>query len=104
MIKIKIADIFTDCPGGRLRIHGKWSGEEFREKYLEKYFENSNGESIEIDLDGTFGYPPSFLEETFGGLVRKYGYDKVQPRLIFISEEEIDLETEIQNYMSEAKK
>ena len=104
MKKIKISEVYTDCPGGRLKIHGKWSGEEFREKHLETLFEQDSKEDILIDLDGTFGYPPSFLEETFGGLVRKYGYEIVYSRFKFISKEEPDLITEIHNYMDEARK
>jgi len=78
MIKINIAKDFTDSPGGRLISQGPDSGELFRQNFLEKHFNETNDEIIEIDLDGVFGYPPSFLEETFGGLVRLFGIDTVK--------------------------
>lgn len=65
---ISIADDFTRFPGGRYRKNGKGSGEEFRDRFLVPLL--SHGESAVIDLEGTSGYPPSFLEEAFGGLVR----------------------------------
>lgn len=71
MKTISIANDFTKYPGGRYRKHGKGSGEEFRESFLIPNIENQ--EHITIVLDGTAGYSSSFLEEAFGGLVRR-GY------------------------------
>jgi hypothetical protein len=53
---------------------GQYSGEEFRNSVLQPKFEYAKNEGIKIkiDLDGTFGYGTSFLEEVFGGLARKY--------------------------------
>ena len=31
---------------------------------------------VTVVMDGVAGYGPSFLEEAFGGLVRKEGFDK----------------------------
>ena len=74
MKTISIADDFTKYPGGRYRKHGKGSGEEFRENFLVPNIEKQ--EQITIVLDGTAGYSSSFLEEAFGGLVRRgYGRD-----------------------------
>lgn len=69
MRTISVARDFTPYPGGRYRKHGKGSGEEFREDFLAPILKG--GQSAMIDLDGASGYPPSFLEEAFGGLVRK---------------------------------
>jgi len=71
MKTISIADDFTKYPGGRYRKHGKGSGEEFRESFLVPNIDKE--EQITIVLDGTAGYSSSFLEEAFGGLVRR-GY------------------------------
>lgn len=70
---ISIADDFTKYPGGRYRKHGKGSGEEFRDSFLVPLLEKQ--EEITVILDGTAGYSSSFLEEAFGGLVRR-GYEK----------------------------
>ncbi len=101
MVKIDIVKDFSDTPGGRKKVDGPFSGEDFRERFLEKYFHNqSDSEPIEIVLDGVIGYSTSFLEEAFGGLARKYGKDKVLERLKFISDEEPLLIEEIENYIN----
>lgn len=76
----KISSQFTDTPGGRYRSDGKFSGEEFREDVLQKIFISSvsNEEILIVDLDDTYGYPSSFLEESFGGLTRAFGVDLVK--------------------------
>lgn len=101
MIKIKVLD-FTEVPGARYRTDGEGSGQEFREDYLEKYFENNRNEKIVIDLDGTEGYATSFLEEAFGGLARKFTSREVTERVSFISNEEPLLIKEIKRYIEEA--
>lgn len=76
MKTISIADDFTKYPGGRYKKHGKGSGEEFREDFLVPNLEKD--EQIIVVLDGTAGYSSSFLEEAFGGLVRRgFGRDLV---------------------------
>lgn len=70
MVDYKITEEFTDTPGGRYRKLGKFSGEEFRDDILLPLLEKH--EKITIWLEDAEGYPSSFLEESFGGLVR-YG-------------------------------
>ncbi len=65
---ISVARDFSIFPGGRLTISGKWSGEEFRERVLIPAL--TAGVPFVLDLDGVKGYPTSFLEEAFGGLIR----------------------------------
>jgi hypothetical protein len=103
-INIYVAKDFSITPGGRHKEESKFSGEEFREKFLEKYFSDGSTDKIEIDLDGVEGYSTAFLEEAFGGLVRKFGKDVVKKRLVFISTEEPFLISEIQNYIEKAVK
>lgn len=101
MIEIDIAKDFTNTPGGRNKDHSDYSGEEFREKFLEKHFRNpSDSYKIKIFLDSTYGYATSFLEEAFGGLSRKFGKNIVRDRLEFISEEEPLLIDEILSYIN----
>lgn len=68
---IDVARDFTPTPGGRYRKEGEYSGEEFRERFLEPVLDQ--GGQVIVDLDGPEGFTTSFLEEVFGGLVRKYG-------------------------------
>src|ERR1035437_2432847 len=85
-IKIRIAENVSRTPGARYRTDGPKSGEEFREELLEKYFNDIKDERIIlINLDGVRGYTTSFLEEAFGGLVRKYGIDRVQKKIRIIA-------------------
>jgi len=100
-IKICVAD-FTTTPGPRKKEDGLFSGEEFRENFLEKYFLDGSSDKIEINLDGVEGYSTAFLEEALGGLVRKFGKNIVKNRLTFISTEEPMLIYEIDHYIEKA--
>ncbi len=66
---IEIARDFSRTPAGRYFSDGPASGERFREEFLIPVLKTS--EHVEIKLDGAAGYPSSFLEEAFGGLIRK---------------------------------
>lgn len=66
---INIASDFSTTPGGRYYEDGEHTGQEFRERFLIPAIEEFN--SLKIVLDGAEGYPSSFLEEAFGGLMRK---------------------------------
>lgn len=101
-LNIHIAEEFSDAPGARYYEDGDNSGQEFREKFLEKNF--NNYEIIIINLDDTEGYATSFLEEAFGGLARKFNKTEVLKKLEFISEDEPDLIEEIKEYINNAKR
>lgn len=74
-MKISIATEFSGAPVRRHREDGKFTGEEFREDWLAPNLENATpGDPLVIDLNGAAGYSASFLDEAFGGLVRKCGY------------------------------
>lgn len=107
-MKYKIAKEYTDMPGGRYKKDGEFSGEEFRDEVLIPKIKEciKNNTVLEINLDETFGYPPSFLEEAFGGLVRKMVVDKKEllKSLKFISEEEPYLIGKIKEYINDGDK
>ena len=63
---------FAFAPGGRLRIHGPLSGQEYREAVVEPAVRS--GRRVVVDLDGVLGYSSAFLEELFGALVRSMGW------------------------------
>lgn len=99
-----VAKQFTDAPGPRYRRQGKFSGQEFREDFLEQLFKQfqSTGEVVHLDLDGAYGYPTSFLEEAFGGLARQYSADEVLKAFDFIANEQPGIVDEIKNDIQSA--
>ncbi len=101
---ISIAKDFTKFPGPRYRNEGDFSGEEFRENFLHKNFERiiKNGGKLVVNLDGTFGFGTSFLEEVFGGLARTFKNVDVASYLRIISNEEPYLSTDIKSYIADA--
>ena len=101
MVKINIAQDFNDVLGGRFYSDGQYSGQEFFEEILKRKYEEAIGkkEKLEINLDGTFGYPSSFIDQSFGELGRKYGEKMVQNTLTFISEDQPSLENKIREYI-----
>lgn len=104
----KIAEDFTDAPGGRYRTDGPFSGEELTDKITEELENLELGEGLLIDLDGTYGYASSFLEEAFGGLIIKHDnpvlrLDDQWPLIEFKSDEEPYLIDDITRYIREAK-
>jgi hypothetical protein len=79
MRTIYFAQEFTDTPGGRYRAHGEFSGEQFREEILKPAL-NQN-DLVILNLNGAFGFPPSFIDEAFGILVEQLGEDVVKKKL-----------------------
>lgn len=73
-IKIDIAEQFSDMPYGRYEIDGPDNGERFRKDFLVPALKGNN--TVLIFMDGAMGYGSSFLDESFGGLVRNEGFDK----------------------------
>lgn len=69
---INIARDYTAYPGGRYPADGKGNGTTFREKFLLPII--TQGKTADVILDGAAGYPSSFLDEAFGGLVRNCGF------------------------------
>lgn len=82
---INISKDFSQFPAGRLRAHGDFSGERFRDELLKNALEQA--EKVAVHLDGAAGYGSSFLEEAFGGLIRKYGFrqDDLKRRLEIVT-------------------
>ena len=99
-MKINIVKDFSDTPGGRTISEGEFSGELFREQLLlPKYTE-----AIEIDFDGAFGYPPSFLDEAFGGLVKILKKKSLLDNIVIISNDDLTIERRIKKYVADAEK
>ena len=73
---IDIAQDFSRFPRGLTPKDGPDNATTFRQQHLVPVLEN-NDRAIVI-LDGVGGYSASFLNEAFGGLVRKEGYSAKQ--------------------------
>ncbi len=73
---ITVTKDFHPYPAGRYPEDGAGNGTTFRELFLLPAIKA--GEHLTINLDGAPGYPSSFLEEAFGGLVRAH----VDPQVI----------------------
>lgn len=103
---LNIAKDFSRCPGARYRKEGEFSGEEFREDYLIPRLEEAltNGDILLIDLDGSSGYSTSFIEESFGGLIRnnKYTLQQLNEVLDFKSDEDPSYIEDIKDYLKHA--
>lgn len=103
---VKIATDFSRTPGVRYESEGEFSGEKFRKEVLLPKFIEAQKQKVKLEvvLDGTAGLGTSFLEESFGGLIREDGvdYHVLIGTLIFISNENPDYIEEIKEYMKEA--
>ncbi len=96
---ISIAKNFSVRPGGRTKKDGPYSGEEFLEQFLVPAMDQ--GIPFVVDLNGTKGYGSSFLDEAFGGLVRK-DYDVADiKRLMEVVAADKSLRDEIWLYINE---
>jgi hypothetical protein len=74
--EIIIAKDFSKTPGGRAPKNGPFSGAVFRDTLLAPALQSipSRFDKVVVVLDGTDTYIGSFLEEAFGGLLRKYDF------------------------------
>jgi hypothetical protein len=97
---ISIADEFSRAPAGRYRSDGPRSGEAFREDLLIPKLKAFS--TVVVNLDGTLGYGSSFLEESFGGLVRAgFKAEDLKSRIQIVSTRRF-YESRVWKYISEA--
>lgn len=103
---ISIAKDFSTIPGARFPEEGDFSGQDFRNNVLCPALKKAiaDNEILTVVLDGTAGLGTSFLEESFGGLIRndKFSLETLNKHIKFVSEEDPDYITEINQYISEA--
>ena len=98
---LNIAKDFSREPAGRYVADGSASGEVFCDKHLIPALKRA--EVVTVVLDGTEGYGSSFLEEAFGGLVRRLGLaeSEFSRRIKLISDDDPTLIEEILGYVRE---
>lgn len=95
---------FSRTPGFRKIVDGPFSGELFLRDFLQPRFQEAldHKTTLLVILDGARGYGTSFLEESFGGLSRRYGADTTRNHLEIISDDEPYLVDDIKTYIDEA--
>lgn len=105
-IRIKIATDFSRIPGARYPEEGDFSGKEFRVSVLYPALSKAIDLNVKliVDLDGTAGLGTSFLEESFGGLIRENHvlYENLKNTLVIISNEDPDYKDEVNSYIDDA--
>lgn len=79
---LSIANDYSASPAGRYPKDGPFNGERFRDQVLAPALRDAimKKQKLVVDLDGAFSYSSSFLEEAFGGLVRKGDFTPDQIR------------------------
>lgn len=92
-INIKVSD-WTRYPGGRFKEDGDFSGQEFREVYLENAVQN--GDSFIIDFNGIFTAGWSFLDEALGYYVSEMGVGNFRKRFVIIADDDPDILEEME--------
>lgn len=100
-MKIKLSD-YTRFPAGRTSEDGSFPGDRFRLSVVEQLDKHP---SVEVDLDGCYGFGGSFLEEVFGGLVRVHGIEKskLQSSLKITCEDEPEAVKECWSYIESSE-
>lgn len=109
MSTIQICKDFSDAPGGRYEKEGEHSGEEFREKVLYPQIKDlvdhkDRNDKVTINFDGCYGFGTSFLEEAFGGLVRKYHIIGLMKYIEIESKEDETIPRLVEKYILEAER
>ena len=103
---LNIAKDYTRCPGARFESEGDYSGERFRNEFLAPKLKEAikTGVKLEVVLDGSAGYSTSFIEESFGGLIRtdRFTLQEVKDNIIIISDEDPSYAEDINAYWEHA--
>lgn len=90
-MNLNIATEFSSRPMGRYRDRGDYSAEAFRDDVLAPKIQEAldNGEKLNISFDGLNHLGASFLEEVFGGMLRKkmYTYEQLKDTLEITSKQ-----------------
>jgi hypothetical protein len=95
-----VSESFAKYCGGRHKAHGDSSAEELRDNYLIPLLEKG---PLTVDLTGSFTCA-SFLEETFGGIVRQLGVapgEDIAGRLTILGPE--DKQREVWGFIHEQR-
>lgn len=73
-MNIDLAQQYSPYPSGRYASDGSFNGERFRNEILVPALtlaKKSHADKVVVNIDGVRTFGSSFLEEAFGGLIRK---------------------------------
>ena len=85
-VRINVAREYSTHPLGREAHLWPYSGERFRVEFLQEPLRR--GDVVHVDLRGTKGLAPSFLEEAFGGLIDAgFTYEEVFNQLRVVADD-----------------
>ncbi|MGL4237064.1 STAS-like domain-containing protein [Tabrizicola sp.] len=72
-VKINVATEFSKFPSGRDDADGPFNGTKFRKELLLPRLQEAMQKKVKlvVELDGVLSFGSSFLEESFGGLIRR---------------------------------
>lgn len=95
---------YTRTPGGRRRSEGPGSGEEFRDMWVIPALQEATKRShlLMLDMDGVRYYPAAWLDEVFGGLVKRTSLPYLSRVLRISSKDDPGLEREISGIMMDS--
>lgn len=82
-LSINISKDFSRYIGPREKKIAEFSGENFRERFLDDNFDKYD--RITIELDGVLGYPWDFLDEVFGVIARRHGREAFWEKIRLVS-------------------
>jgi hypothetical protein len=99
MIQISVLKNFSEFPGLRHCSISDNSGELFYHKVLNLEFKKAYDakDKLEVNLDLTAGYAPSFLDEAFGNLVYDFTLAVVKELIVIVSNQQPRLKEMIEN-------
>lgn len=92
---------FTSTPGGRYRRHSYFSGEQFREEVLRPALRGGVG--LRIDMTDVLGISHSFLDESFGTIVREIGLPAFRAYFTIFSLSSKSLDRDIEEVLADAQ-
>lgn len=99
-IEIVISKEFSKEPFGRTDKDGQFNGSKFRDRFIIPALKQ--GKRIVINFDGAEGYGSSFLEESFGGLVRNgFNDTTIHEQITLISNDDPSIIEEVNEYIRE---
>lgn len=98
---ISVAKDFSPSPAGRYPEDGPYPGAIFRDKFLVPAVQEND--RVVVNLDGTSGYGSSFLEEAFGGLVRKGFSHKLLSEKLIVESSRQSYAVRVWNYIKRAQ-
>ena len=90
---LNIATEFSDTPGGRHKVSGKHSAEEFYESLLKPRFEYASKNNLKLNVvfDEIKALPEHFIDEAFGQrLASEFGVDRISQHLTLTSKDNPD--------------